>query len=178
MNTPSAAPRHALDSVEELLVHAIALEEEAVERYEEMAHSLENHNNTETADLLRKLAGYGRKHATEMHQRAVGLDLPHVAPWDFKWGSGDSPETAALEDAHYLMTPYHALLIAHRAESNAHGFYVGVAASSTNDEVAGLAAEFAREEAEHVALLEKWIEAQCPPPPGWDEDPDPPNIPE
>ncbi|CCQ72395.1 ferritin family protein [Magnetospira sp. QH-2] len=178
MSTASTAPRQALDSLEELLVHAIALEEEAVERYEEMADSLETHNNMETAELLRRLAGYGRKHAAEMRERAEGLTLPHIAPWDYKWGTEDSPETAALEDAHYLMTPYHAMLIAHRAESNARGFYAGVAATSRNESVAKLAQEFADEEAEHVALLEKWIEAQIPPPPDWAEDPDPPNIPE
>ncbi len=178
MSTDTQNPQspHAIESVEEMIAHSIALEMEAVERYEEIADAMETHNNPETAELLRRLADYGRKHAAEMKERAGGRDLPRIAPWDYKWGTEESPESAEMEHAHYLMTPYHAVMIAHRAESNAHGFYAGVASSSTNEDVCALAREFAEEEAEHVAILEEWIDRMCPPEEGWDEDLDPPNI--
>ena len=171
-------PVDAIETVEEFLAHACALENEMAERYDELADSLEVHNNPETAALFRKLAGFGQKHAEEMMVHAAGKELPRIAPWDFKWGGGASPEAASLDGMHYMMTPYHALELARDAEAQAQTFYADVASATSNKEVRKLAKEFAEEEGEHVELVDEWLSKIPEPEEGWDEDPDPPNMPE
>ncbi len=171
-------PIGAIESVEEFLAHSVALENEMVERYDEMADSLEVHNNPETAELFRRLAGFGQKHAEEMAAHATGKELPRIAPWDFKWGGGPAPEAASLDGMHYMMTPYHALELARDAESLAQQFYSQVAEGTSDSKVRKLAKEFAAEEGEHVDLVNEWISKLPEPEEGWDEDPDPPNMPE
>lgn len=176
MSESSKIKNRTIETLEDLLAHAIALENEAVERYDEIADNMDVHNNPQVAGLFRRLAGYGRKHAEEMENRAVHMALPHIAPWDFLWQSADSPEAAEVGETHYLMTPYHVVELAHRVEMTAHTFYQGVAETSTNPAVKILAREFAAEEAEHVALLEEWRERYPHPDINWDEDLDPPMM--
>ena len=45
------------------LAHAIALEVEAAERYEELADVMEVHNNPEVAALFRQMSEFSRRHA-------------------------------------------------------------------------------------------------------------------
>ena len=88
----SINPNSPIEDVAEFLVHAIALERESVERYEELADSMETHNNPEVARLFRKLAHFGEKHAAEIEHHAEGMELPQIPPWDFKWSTPESPE--------------------------------------------------------------------------------------
>lgn len=171
-------PADAIETVEEFLAHSVALENEMAERYDELADSLEVHNNPDTAEHFRKLAGFGYKHAEEMKAHAAGKEIPKIAPWDFKWGGGPSPEAASLDGMHYMMTPYHALELARDAEAAAQEFYTQVADGTSNNKVRKLAREFAEEEGEHVVLVNEWIAKLPEPEEGWDEDPDPPNMPE
>jgi rubrerythrin len=167
-----------IDTVEELLAHALTLETEATERFEEIADNLEVHNNPEVAALFRKLAEYGHKHIAEVEDLAKSRTLPEISPWDFKWPDAESPESTPIEETHYMMTPYQALTLAQKVERNAHAFYALVADSTPNDEVRRVSTEFAEEEAEHVRLLDDWIKRFPKPDDDWDYDPDPPIMPE
>lgn len=175
MNISITSP---IESVAEFLAHAEALEQESVDSYEQLADTMDVHNNPEIAKLFRKLAHFGEKHAEEVRQLAEGMDLPEISPWDFKWNTPESPESAGMDDAHYLMDTKQALEIALHNEIQGKDFYASVAATSSNEEVRKLAAEFAAEEEEHVELLKKWQtnlgNADSPPL----DDLDPPNIPE
>jgi rubrerythrin len=51
-----------------------------------------------------------------------------------------------------------ALELALQAERRGHAFYAGIAATTHNVRLKRMADEFASEEAEHVAELEKWID--------------------
>lgn len=165
-------------TVQMFLAHALALENEAAERYADLADSMETHNNKEVAGLFRDLSGFSRKHAEEVREVAAkyGEALPHVAPWDFVWSSKEAPENAAFEGAHYLMKSYHALKLALAAEEQGNRYYASVASETKNEEVAKLAREFADEEAGHVALIQKWLEKVPTPDKNWDQDLDPPVI--
>lgn len=165
-------------SVEEFLAHAYALEQDSVDRYEELADVMEVHNNREIAELFRKFAGFGRKHAGEVLKMSAGRELPRLQPWEFKWLDTEAPETGDMLDAHYLMTPMHALKLALGNERSACEYYDVIARQSPNAEVRKLAREFADEEAEHVTLLQQWIARTRPADADWDEDPDPPQMPE
>lgn len=160
------------------LAYSVALEEEAAERHEELADMMEVHNNPEVAATFRKLAGYSRLHAREIRDHSRGADLPRIAPWDFGWETMEGPETADIGDVNYLMGPARALEIAMGNERRAHDFYAAISRESPDDSVRVLAAGFAEEEQEHLALLEQW-RAKVPAPD--DEvlfDPDPPHMPE
>lgn len=163
-------------SVQMFLAHALTLENEAAERYEDLADVMEAHNNPEVAQLFRDLSRYSRMHASEVKEKAaaIGQDLPHVAPWDFVWTTKEAPENAQAEEAHYLMKPYHALKLALAAEEQGNRYYASVAAETRDAEVARLAREFADEEAGHVKMVMERLAKVPKPPAGWDEDPDPP----
>jgi rubrerythrin len=168
-----------INSVEEFLAHALTLENEAADGYQEIGDSMAVHNNPEVAELFYKFAKYGRMHAEEVASLAVGLELPHLAPWDFAWEDGESPEVPAAGSVHYMMTPTQALKLALRAEQQAHDFYAAVARSSQVAKIREMASEFATEEAEHVRLLTEWIKKYpTSEKTNWDFDPDPPGMPE
>ncbi|MBB4264535.1 ferritin-like domain-containing protein [Roseospira visakhapatnamensis] len=163
-----------METVEEFLAHAVALEEDSAVRFDDMADALEVHQNDEVTGLFRRMAHFSRLHLAEAQKMAEGLDLPHFKPWEYKWPDAEAPETPEMDATHYLMTPHHALTLALDSEKRGHAFYADLAANNGNDRIRELAMEFAEEEAEHVALLETML-AKYPLPPGdWDEDMDPP----
>ncbi|MGK2924769.1 MAG: ferritin-like domain-containing protein [Lysobacterales bacterium] len=167
-----------MTDLDTFLAYAVALEEEAAERHGELADMMDVHNNPEVAATFRKLAGYSRLHASEIRDHSRGADLPRIAPWDFCWETMEGPETAAIDEVNYLMNSARALEIAMRNERRAHDFYADISRDSPDAGVRALAAEFAEEEQEHLALLEIWLAKV---PESADEapfDPDPPHMPE
>ena len=163
-------------SLADLLSHALAIETEAVERYSLLADQMEVHNNPELAAIFRKLAGIEGRHAKEIEGRAAGLDLPNLKPWEYEWAGGDSPEAGDSAEAHYLMTPHHALKMALAAEQRAFAFFDGLVGKVEDAAVRKLAAEFAEEERAHVRLVEELLERYPAPAADWDDDPDPPVL--
>ena len=167
-----------ISDLDTFLAYSLALEEEAAERHDELADMMEVHNNPDVAETFRKLAHYSRLHAQEIRDHSRGANLPVIAPWDFGWEGMEGPETGSIEDVDYLMSKVHALKIAMGNEQRAHDFYFDISRDSPDQDVRALAAEFAEEEKEHLALLEKWLASV---PESGDEplfDPDPPHMPE
>ncbi len=156
------------------LAHAIALENEAADRNDEIADSLEQHNNLEVCDLFRKLAHFSRLHRAEIEKRAEGIALPALRTWDFHWVNSEAPETMPLSDIHYLMTPYHAIRLALKNEKRGRDYYAAIALEATSAEVRAMGLEMAAEESEHVAILEEWAKRYPAPDADWADDPDPP----
>ena len=154
---------------------AIRVEEEAYERYSELADQMELHNNLEAAALFRKMAGYERAHAKEIEARIGATSLPPLAPWQYQWVDSESPEAAPFESAHYLMTARHALEVALANEKRAREFFERAAQAATDPEIRRLASEFAEEERQHVRYVEEALASTPVPAAGWDEDLDPAN---
>ncbi len=154
--------------------HCIALEADAVERYEELAGQMEAHNNPEVAALFQKMAQIEARHLAEIQERAAGRDLPSLEPWEYQWPDRESPEAVTHDSVHYLMTPWHAIQLAIEAEERARDFFARVSETTRDDEVRGLARNYAEEEGEHVALLEEWAADFDSPMEDWSEDPDRP----
>lgn len=168
----SAAPK----SYEEFMAQAVAMEIEAAERYEELADAMETHNNVEVANLFRKLAGIEAKHAQSLLAQ-MGWNAPPSAPDAVFDATGtEGPETAASEDLHYLMQPYHALMIALANEERAERFFARMALAAGTDAVRKAALEMRDEEHEHVELVKAWLAKVPAPSPDWSEDPDPPRY--
>ncbi len=167
-----AAPR----TLQEFMAQALLMEREAVQRYNEFADAMEEHNNREVAALFRTMAGYEAKHVAEIMARMGWTEAtaPRVAVTD--WPGFEAPETAPLEDVHYLMQPLHALHVALAAEQRAEAFFGQLAEAATQDDVRQAALEMQAEEHEHVQLVQAWMKKVPQPEEGWDEDPDPPRY--
>jgi rubrerythrin len=156
------------------LAHAHAMEVEAADRYRLFAGQMEVHNNPEVADLFAKLADIEAKHADDILAHAGADGLPAIAPWDFAWPDAESPETAAMDTAHYLMTPHHVLTAALDGERRAWEFYERVAGETDDAGIRRVAEEFAEEEREHIAMVSALLARQPEPEAEWGEDMDPP----
>lgn len=175
---PTKAGPEAIDSVEELLAHAYMIEVDATDRYLMLADQMDVHNNPELAELFRKLASHEEHHAEEILEQAKALKMPELKASDYKWGDFEGPEAAVLDEAHYLMTPWHALQMALGAEKRAFAFFDRLVATAKNDEMKKWAEEFREEEAEHVRLVEDLLKRHPEPDKDWADDPDPPVFPE
>jgi rubrerythrin len=173
MNTATHEP---IKSVAEFLAHAETLERESVERYAELADSMEVHNNPKVTELFRKLSHFGENHLNKVLQQIAGLELPDIPPWDFKWNCPESPEAGCQDEVHYLMSIREALQFALHNEIRGRDFYAQVAETTPDPEVKAMAEEFTEEENEHVHLLEAWITNLTDPDAAPIEDPDPPNV--
>ena len=164
----------AVQTVPELLAHALAMETEAAERYGELADQMETHRRTAVAAIFRRLEVAEKKHLVELTAQCQGVALPHYAPWDFKWRCSESPETIAIDRVSYQLSVRQAIELALEHERRATQFYADIAATAQAPEVIELARQFADEEREHIGWLEKCL-AEC----GADDalsidDPDPP----
>jgi rubrerythrin len=161
-------------SADKLLAYSLAIEQEAAERYAELADQMRVHNNNEVAELFHKLAAIETKHIANVEAMGEGRELPHISLWELQWDDAESPEALGHDEVHYLMTPYHALSLALMGERRAVAFFARVVQDAEDEEVRRMASRLRDEEQQHVALIEEWLRRYPRPEEGWDEDPDPP----
>lgn len=167
----------AIHDMNTFLAYAITMEEEASEKYDELAEALETHDISDVANTFHTLARLGRRHAEEIISLARGLELPNIEPWDFGWEDTESAEATSLDAMRYLQNSSHALNIAVDNEQRAYDFYYRVSQDTENPEIRKLAEEFAKEEQEHLTLLKQWAEKYRSTSEDWRVDPDSANIP-
>ncbi|HUO54564.1 MAG TPA: ferritin family protein [Rhodoblastus sp.] len=148
-----------MQTVEEFLAYSIHLEQEAADRFGELADAMETGGNHEVAQLFRQLADYSRLHLSDAKARAGFREIPKIAPMEFVWPDLESPEAAAIWGADPMLSRREALEIALSAEKAGHDYYKSVRDTTDDPEIRILAAEFVNEEMGHVAVLKKWIAA-------------------
>ena len=139
-----------IKTVEEFYAHALAIEREAAQRYEEFTDYFERRGEDALAGLCRNLAHMERGHFEDLKAACMNLKLPAIAEGRSPWHEGDSPEAPAREMLYRIANPRNLLEIALAAEWRAREFFVGVARSSASLTVRELASVMAAEEAEHV----------------------------
>ncbi len=154
----------------EFLAHAVALEQEAAERYLELADMMEAHRNDAVSSVFRSMTRFSQMHCDSIKLRIGALELPKLQSWEYRWSS--PPEVGGEEGFDYMIEPYNALKYARANEVRAMQFYRWAAEGSSDAQVRRLALEFANEESEHVAALDKWIALTPRPSTTWQEDPD------
>ena len=162
-------------TVQEFMAQALAMEQEAVERYTEIADALALHNNQEVAALFRTMAEHEARHAQRIMAEMGWREAP-PAPLAQFWQGHASSESLPFDDVHYLMQPWHALQLALAAERQAEAFFAMLAGLSSSEPVRRAALEMQREEGSHVALIQAWIGKVPAPDPDWAVDPDPPRY--
>jgi rubrerythrin len=175
--TPERKPAKtlaAIQSIEELMAHAHAIEAEAEARYRELAIQMELHNNREVAALFRTLERYEGQHAREIESRAAGMSLPVLDPWEFKWADAEGPELVDSLSMHYLMSPRMVLVRALQAERQAFAFFNKLASSTTDIAISDMAKNFAADEQEHISMIKNLLAKLKYPQSDWDDDLDPP----
>jgi rubrerythrin len=166
------APR----TLTEFMAQAWEMEIEAAQRYSDFADAMEMHNNREVAAMFRTMAGYETKHADEIMATMGWSEAPPLTPRSGAWPGYEAPETAAGDDVHYLMQPWHALQLALAAEQRAERFFAELVRVSTVAAVRKAALALQAEEREHVALVKAWMKKVPKPDRNWALDPDPPRY--
>lgn len=146
-----------MNSVEEFLVYAARLEQEAALRFDELADVAASFANQDVAAFFRQMAHFSRLHLDEARKRGGFHDLPEIATGQFQWPDDESPEAAAIWGADPNMDVHQAMALALDAEQRGLAFYTDVMAATDDPEIKAMAREFVEEEAEHVSAIERWI---------------------
>jgi rubrerythrin len=142
----------------ELYAHAMAIEQEAAERYAELAERMSDQGNEAVAEIFGRLAQMEAEHLEALKLRTRDVALPQLAGGQYSWLQEGSPETAARELIFRLMTPRNALAIALTAEKRAQAFFEHAFMTADDPALRALAREMAGEETEHIAMVERLLE--------------------
>jgi rubrerythrin len=168
--------RKAPRTLDDFMNQALVMEMEAAQRYSDFADAMEMHNNVEVAALFRKMADIEGRHAQQIMAQMGWTTTPAPLPGAVHWDGFEAPETAAIDDVHYLMQPYHALEVALAAEQRAERFFAKLVRAATTPAVRKAAQEMQEEEREHVELVRAWMKKVPKPDADWADDPDPPRY--
>ncbi len=122
----------------EFLAHAIAMEQEAADRYLELADMMEAHRNDPVSQVFRDMCRYSEMHRDSIVERAKGVALPKLNSWQYRWRT--PPEVGGEEAFDYMLEAYNALKYARGNEVRSFKYY-----------------RIAEEEREHVRALDKWL---------------------
>ncbi|MDH3417731.1 MAG: ferritin family protein [Gammaproteobacteria bacterium] len=144
-------------SLEELLLHALVMEREAVQRYTQLAKMMERIGNRKVAKIFAKMSKIEAEHAEQIEDQIGDHALPFLIPSEYRWRGPESPENADSGRLFHLMTPRQAMSLALECERRAHDFFADVVDDSTDECVRELAAEIAAEEEQHVAWVKEWL---------------------
>jgi erythrin-vacuolar iron transport family protein len=142
-------------SLQDALDIAIIIEEEARDRYEELAEQLEQHRTPDAAKFFRAMVKNESKHAVQLqtHRKKVFGQAPvkvdrSIVP---------EVETTDYDEARAFMTPHQALRVALANEVRAHNFYAGALKKVKDAKVKDLFKELVQEEKEHQTMVKNAI---------------------
>lgn len=152
-----AEPAGNLHSLDELFALASAMEQEAADRYTELADDMRRQNKSDLAEVFTQLAAEERGHVDSVARWSQSRLGKAPDPALVRW---DGPRTFDLETeteirTSRLMTPYRALSMAVRNEERAFAFWSYVAAFAVGPEIKKAAEAMAGEELRHVSTLRK-----------------------
>lgn len=147
-------------SVDQFLAFAVKVEEEAANHFDALADDMERCGNTEVTELFRKLSDYSRLHLEDAQARAGEVDVTKYIPEDHIWPDLVTPEQTALWAGDPFLSKRDGLKAALEGERLGFEFYHHIAETSRDPEIRVMAKEFAKEESEHVEILERWIERE------------------
>ena len=138
-------------SVRDALDLAILMEEEAKERYQELAENLEFHHTEEAARFFRMMVGQEAEHGAELSEKRAQLfgDDPREVDRTMLW----DVEAPGYEVARAFMSPHDALEVALAAEKKAFRFFDRALPEVQDPEVRKLFAELRQEEVEHQKMV-------------------------
>lgn len=138
-------------SIKDALDLAILVEEEARDRYKELADNLEVHDTGDAAKFFRFMVECEAKHGEELMQKRQELFKSEATSVDrsMLW----EVEAPGYEVARTFMTLHDALEVAMAAETKAFEFFDAALAEVKDSEVRELFTELRQEEVEHMAMV-------------------------
>jgi rubrerythrin len=148
-----------MENLHTFLAHAIRVESAAAHRSDELADAMETWGNKEVEAFFRKMAEYSRIHLKEAMARAGLRQASELPSEGYEWPDGVEPESSDWWAVDGLMGIEQALEMALEGEKRGQAYYAGVATTTTNARLRAMALEFAAEESEHVAELERMLNA-------------------
>jgi hypothetical protein len=163
----------------EFLANVIALKSESEERLQVMADCLHEHNNLHASGVFQELASIITSTIQQLEQKAAGLTLPVIPPWEYQWHCPNDPEALCMDHAHYMMSTREALQLALFNEQRSIDFFTRVHDEVELAAVRELALQQIEIEKEYAAIIRQRLagvesegdDFSC-------EDLDPPNMPE
>ncbi len=138
-------------SLKDALDLAIAIEDEARERYEEFAHQMERHHTADAERFFRAMAANETRHGDEL--RARRRELFGDAPAEVDPSVVFEVEAPSYDAARAFMTARRALEVALEAERKAWAFFDRALDHVSDPGVRELFAELREEEVEHQELV-------------------------
>ena len=141
-------------SLKDALDLATLIEEEARDRYEELAEQMLVHHTSVPETFFRKMVRVEEMHRAELHKRRV--ELFGSAPGRVTREMIFDVEAPEYDEVRQGMSPREALSAAMRSEVKAHDFFVAAIPRIKNAEVRALFEELRDEEIEH----QKWVQAE------------------
>jgi rubrerythrin len=138
-------------SIKDALDLAVLVEEEAEERYRELADNLEFHNTKDAAEFFRFMVTCEAKHGEELQTKRKELfgDEPVSVDRSMLW----DVEAPAFEVVKTSMSLRHALDVALAAETKAFEFFDAALPEVEDPEVRELFTELRQEEVEHMQMV-------------------------
>ena len=79
-------------SLPELLLHALVIELEAVQRYKQLAEMMETIGNTRVAKIFARMSVIESNHAQIIDEQIKGRKLPMLTPSQYHWRGPEAPE--------------------------------------------------------------------------------------
>lgn len=147
-------------NLQDALDLAIQIEEEASDRYAELAQQLEQHHTHEAAEFFRKMIANENRHAEKLIERRKALfgDAPRTVDPTI------IPEIEAPEydEVRAFMTVHQALRAALASETRARGFYAAALEQVTEEDVRQLLSDLLDEEVLHMQLVQDLLDRQPP----------------
>ena len=113
-------------SLAELLLHALVMELEATQRYEQLANMMEQTGNHKVAKIFSKMAAIEGMHAAKIDEQIKGRKLPILTPSQYHWRGNEAPENTDSGRLFQLMTPSQAMSLALNNEKRAFQFFEDV----------------------------------------------------
>jgi rubrerythrin len=151
-------------SLQDALDLAILIEEEAQERYEELANQLEAHHTPQSAVFFRTMAGNEARHRSQLAERRARSfgNAPRTVGRAMLWDV-EAPE---YDEVRASMTRRQALEVALRAEQKAHAFFTAALPQLHDPHLKALFEELRDEEVKHQRMVQAELDRLPPDPPG------------
>jgi erythrin-vacuolar iron transport family protein len=139
---------------------AILVEEEAHERYLELADQMRQHHTPEAAGFFETMAGNEKKHGDELRaqRRSLFGDAPRRVTRAQLW----DVEAPDYDEVRAFMSARQAMETALRSEVKAHGFFVGALPHLTDPDVKKLFQQLREEELLHQSLVSEALRNLAP----------------
>lgn len=148
------ATANGVVTIEQAYAHALAIAQEAANRYYEFSQKLIEYHSESTSRMFSELAKMTAEVTQAIAGKAGGMTLPVLEAWRYSWIDAGPPDETARNMVFHMLTPYGALKIALSGEYGARTFFERVVEVSRDEDVRN----FAREVVAQIEYRIKWLE--------------------